>query len=406
MKAELKKTWEASYIERPTPLPREHRETRAKLAQLFDEKVFLERLEQVHAGMLTIEKSWISFEKLRAPKGEDFPRISKNDFEARRELGWEAVKKGLVGMLILAGGTSSRMKENKLFMEVIPGKSLLFLKYMTSRGIAEKRGLPNILVIMTSPFTTMSVVADLAKYDIKEGRDYLLFEQSIAPRVTEEGEIITYRGDVQYDVTGHGDVFTSIKKTGTLQKLSQWGVTVLIQSNTDNPLIVMDADEKNPFLAYIGDHLAQKSAITAQVATKEPTQRGGVPLWYKTDSEERLVIVEESQMDPNFYKEIHYTLPYFNPLTFIYDISTLRRLDTTQLPVVLVRRREGKSENPFYFYRFETTSASATLIEPTRFLPDTISGVAEEGMFTQLKNPDQLPAFQELVQKRLGDLTA
>ena len=142
------------------------------------------------------------------------------------------------------------------------------------------------------------------------------------------------------------------------------------------------------------------------MATKEPTQRGGVPLWYKTDSEERLVIVEESQMDPNFYKEIHYTLPYFNPLTFIYDISTLRRLDTTQLPVVLVRRREGKSENPFYFYRFETTSASATLIEPTRFLPDTISGVAEEGMFTQLKNPDQLPAFQELVQKRLGDLTA
>ena len=106
---------------------------------------------------------------------------------------------------------------------------------MTSRGIAEKRGLPNILVMMTSPFTTMSVVADLAKYDIKEGRDYLLFEQSIAPRVTEEGEIITYRGDVQYDVTGHGDVFTSIKKTGTLQKLSQWGVTVLIQSNTDNP---------------------------------------------------------------------------------------------------------------------------------------------------------------------------
>ena len=402
--------WEAPNMDRPTPFPKKEREKWGSAEECFDRENFARLLTQVREGSLTLQSCRFSDKQLRPPKKEDFPAITAKEFSQLRALGWEAVSKGLVSMVILAGGTSSRLSLNKIFLEVIPGKSLLYIKYMTSRGLAARRGIHVPLCIMTSPFTTAGVIRDLASHGVQEGTDYLLFEQPVAPRFTERGEIISYRGEIQFDVTGHGALFTAIQKSGVHKKLVQWGIRVLIQSNADNPLIGLDGHENQPLLATIGHHLHNKSRITAHVARREPLQLGGVPLWVTStagmastwESDWRLGLAEESQIDPDHYRNIRSRLPYFNPLTLFYDLPAMKNYDSGKLPVIIVRRFVDGTKKHFHFHRFETASGSITLTEPTFFLPDTISGIDDKGMFVQLKGDDQLSSFRKTLTERLG----
>jgi UTP--glucose-1-phosphate uridylyltransferase len=183
-------------------------------------------------------------------------------------------------MLKLNGGlgTSMGMTKAKSLVEVKEGHTFLDVIARQVLHLRERHGAQIPLLLMNSFATRDDSLAALRRYPELELDGLPLdFVQGKVPKLLEDGyEPASWEADpkMEWAPPGHGDVFTSLATSGTLDTLLERGYEYLFLSNSDNLGAVLDprilswfAAEELPFLSEVvdrtesdrkGGHLARR----------------------------------------------------------------------------------------------------------------------------------------------------
>jgi UTP--glucose-1-phosphate uridylyltransferase len=275
--------------------------------------------------------------------------------------GKQALARGVVGVVILAGGMATRFGGVvKAAVPVTGGRSFLAIKVADVRSAAPRAP----IYVMTSAATHDRIAAQIKD----EGLDGVeCFPQLVSLRLTPKGELHLEDDKPSPYATGHGDLVTALRLGGVLEAFRARGGQVLYMSNVDNLAATLDP-------LVIGAHLASGAKITAEVVRKEPGDRGGAPA--RVDGVAQ--IIESFRFPQHFDQD---SLPLFNTNTFAFDAEAIDR-DDFELTFFRVEKKLEQAT----VIQFERLVGQLTAFVPSHFLE------VPRGRFLPVKDPDELEA--------------
>jgi UTP--glucose-1-phosphate uridylyltransferase len=293
--------------------------------------------------------------------------------------GEEAIARGEVGCVVLAGGMATRFGGAvKAGVDALPGHSFLALKLRDVRGVAERsrRRFPGakVPVFAMTSFATDAEVTRLGAELTSEAAPFRTFVQSVLLRLTPEGELFREAdGSPSPYAPGHGDLVDALRRSGVLAEFRRAGGRILVLSNVDNLGATLDP-------AVVGAHLRARegdrpAAITVEVTSKEPGEKGGAPA--RVDGKPQ--VVEAFRFPQDFDQD---AIPVFNTNTLLLDAAAVDRdFDLTWFAV-------DKQVNGRPCVQLERLVGELTAFLPCAFLRVPRYGV--EGRFQPAKDPDEL----------------
>ena len=292
--------------------------------------------------------------------------------EVRRALterGQEAMRSGEVGAVILAGGMATRFGGVvKAAVEVLDGQSFLDLKLKDIAAVADRAEARIPVYLMTS-FATDEEVGRLAEPLSTERCPVTTFPQFISLRVTPDGELFRdASGQLSPHAPGHGDLTFALRRSGILKKFRDGGGRVLMMSNVDNLTATLDP-------AIIGAHLASGAALTAEMAPKEPGDKGGAPA--RVDGKPQ--IVEAFRFPEDFDQE---SIPVFNTNTFVLDAAAI----DAEFPLTWFAVNKTVDDMPAV--QFERLVGELTAFLDPAFL--RVERHGPDARFQPIKTPDDM----------------
>ena len=251
--------------------------------------------------------------KVEPPDEGDLQALPPLGGDVRRALtdrGEEAMRRGEVGAVILAGGMATRFGGVvKAAVEVLDGQSFLELKLRDIAAVAERADATIPVYLMTS-FATDDEIRRMAEPLSTARCPITTFPQFISLRVSPDGELFRDgEGKLSAHAPGHGDLTFALRRSGILKRFREAGGRVLMMSNVDNLTATLDP-------AVIGAHLESGAALTAEMAPKEPGDKGGAPA--RVDGKAQ--IVEAFRFPEDFDQE---SIPVFNTNTFVLDAEAI-----------------------------------------------------------------------------------
>jgi UTP--glucose-1-phosphate uridylyltransferase len=251
--------------------------------------------------------------RVQPPEAGDLRTLPPLGSDARRKLskrGEEAIGNGEVAAVILAGGMATRFGGVvKAAVEVLNGQTFLELKLKDIAAVAERAEAQIPVYLMTS-FATDQAIRTMAERLSTARCPIKTFAQFISLRLTPEGELFREdSGALSPYAPGHGDLPFALRRSGILKEFRDHGGRVLMMSNVDNLTATLDP-------AIIGAHLDSGATLTAEMAPKEPGDKGGAPA--RVDG--RAQIVEEFRFPEGFDQE---RIPVFNTNTFVLDAAAI-----------------------------------------------------------------------------------
>jgi UTP--glucose-1-phosphate uridylyltransferase len=203
------------------------------------------------------------------PNADDLPDSDGSSLE-------QAVVLKLNGGL----GTSMGMTKAKSLLEVKEGSSFLDIIVRQVLHLRERHGARIPLLLMNSFATRDDTLAALERYPDLQVDDLPLdFMQGKVPKLREDNlEPVEWPAapNLEWAPPGHGDVYSSLRTSGMLERLLEQGYRYLFLSNSDNLGAVLEprildwfAHEGLPFLSEStertesdrkGGHLARRRA--------------------------------------------------------------------------------------------------------------------------------------------------
>jgi UTP--glucose-1-phosphate uridylyltransferase len=333
----------------------------------FDEaalEVFARRAKE--AGAVNAVKGNVS----PPGEGEVTPLAPLGSAERRRlrKVGLEAIARGEVGAVILAGGMATRFGGVvKAVVPAVEQTSFLECKWQDISMVSKATGGRVTALVMSSYATHDAIVAHATE---RLGRGALeVFPQFVSLRLTPEGTLFREDdGELSPYATGHGDLTFALRRSGVLARFRAAGGKVLLMSNVDNLGATVDP-------AIIATHLEQKVALTAEVVRKERGDKGGAPA--RLDG--RVQIVESFRFPPAFDQD---TIGVFNTNTFVLDAAAIDR--DFELPTYRVEKRvDGRAA-----IQFERLVGELTAFLPSAFVEVQREG--PDGRFLPAKDPEEL----------------
>ncbi|UCH28852.1 MAG: UTP--glucose-1-phosphate uridylyltransferase, partial [Myxococcales bacterium] len=297
------------------------------------------------------------------------PPLGGDVRHALAERGEEAMRRGEVAAVILAGGMATRFGGVvKAAVEVLDGQTFLELKLKDVAAVAERADAHIPVYLMTS-FATHDAIQKMAEPLSTERCPITTFPQFISLRVTPEGELFRDgSGQLSAHAPGHGDLTFALRRSGILKKFREAGGKTLMMSNVDNLTATLDP-------AVIGAHLVAGAAITAEMAPKEPGDKGGAPA--RVDG--RAQIVEAFRFPEDFDQD---SIPVFNTNTFVLDAEAI----DAEFPLTWFAVNKTVDGKPAV--QFERLVG-----ELTAFLDSTFLRVERHGpdaRFQPIKTPDDV----------------
>jgi len=295
------------------------REIDAETAQLlqryaFEDIPFESLQERLAQGQLGASQNRITG-CVEPPDEGDLQALPPLGGDLRRALaarGEEAMRRGEVAAVILAGGMATRFGGVvKAAVEVLDGQSFLDLKLKDIAAVAERANATIPVYLMTS-FATDEAIRQMAEPLSTKRCPIKTFPQFISLRVTPDGKLFKdSSGALSSHAPGHGDLTFALRRSGILKDFRDRGGRVLMMSNVDNLTATLDP-------AIIGVHLESGAALTAEMAPKEPGDKGGAPA--RVDGKAQ--IVEAFRFPEDFDQE---RIPVFNTNTFVLDAEAIDR---------------------------------------------------------------------------------
>jgi UTP--glucose-1-phosphate uridylyltransferase len=357
------------------------RSTRETLERFgFEPAVFEQLRSRVARGDLSLEANVLRG-TIEPPRAEDLtllPAPGESGFEQANEAGIEALRRGEVAQIVLAGGMATRFGGVvKAAVSAVDGRSFLEVKLTQTRELQRQLGTDVPIALMTS-FATDDVVREhVAERSLGEP---LVFHQFVSLRLEPDGDLFRdEQGKPSLYAPGHGDLFQAARRSGVLAELRGRGVRVVTVSNVDNLGARIEP-------AIVGMHLLAGRPLTCEVARKEG-DLGGAPV--RVDG--CLQLVEGPRFPPSFDQDL---TPVFNTNTALLDLDALdQEYDLTWLYVL---KRAGNHDS----VQLERVYHEVSAFVPTTYLEVPRRG--PRGRFFPIKTPEDLTRAQDDLRELLA----
>lgn len=224
-----------------------------------------------HRKLITASTAAAAAPRFEPP--EVFPLERSADLErdaaAARELGLDALRKGRVGYLVVAGGQASRLgfEGPKGCFEVGPVSGASLFEYHARRLLAAQRnfGARTPWYVMTSRANDAATRAFFEKngWFGLEARDVVFFSQAMVPALDFEGRILMSSAHALFLApNGHGGTLSALADSGALDDARKRGLAHLSYFQVDNPL----ARPADPL--FLGLHIAARASMSSKVVEK------------------------------------------------------------------------------------------------------------------------------------------
>jgi UTP--glucose-1-phosphate uridylyltransferase len=346
----------------------------------FDEEQF-ERLRAQVAGGDLSPASNVVRGRLEPPRPGDvtpLPEPGEPGHEEACAAGVEALRRGEVAQVILAGGMATRFGGVvKAVLEAVDGKSFLEAKLLQTRDLERALGAAVPVALMTSFATDEAVRAHVHERGLGQP---LVFHQFVSLRLEPSGELFRGAdGRPSPYAPGHGDLFRAARRSGVLDELRSRGARVVTVSNVDNLGARVEP-------AVLGMHLLSGSPLTCEVARKEG-DLGGAPV--RVDG--RLQLLEGPRFPEGFDQD---AVPVFNSNTAWFDLDALdREYDLTWLYVE--KTADGRPA-----VQLERVYHEVSAFVPTTYLEVPRRGL--RGRFLPIKTPADLEGARDDLRELLA----
>ena len=233
--------------------------------------------------------------------------VMSQDVEKNRDIwydkGIEMVRKGRLGVLLLAGGQGTRLGSSKpkgCYDVGLPSKKSLFqlqaerIHRLQDMASTDGSVAPPIRwYVMTSPATDKDTKAffDEKKYFGLQKEQIVFFCQGMLPALTLDGKIILEdNARVSMAPDGNGGVYVALEKHGVLDDMEKHGIDAVDCCSVDN-ILVRVGDPV--FIGYCASYGIECGARV--VAKSCPEEKVGV----FAERNGKLEVVEYSELDPS-----------------------------------------------------------------------------------------------------------
>ncbi len=292
-------------------------------------------------------------------------------YEDAQTAGLDALRRGEVAQVVLAGGMATRFGGVvKAVLAAVDGKSFLEAKLEQTAALERALDTTVPVALMTSFATDDAIRAHVVERALG---DPLVFHQFVSLRLEPSGELFRDEdGRASPYAPGHGDLFQALRRSGTLDTMRSGGVRVVTVSNVDNLGARVDP-------TVVGAHLLAGRPLTCEVARKEGDM-GGAPA--RVDG--KLQLVEGPRFPDSFDQDL---VPVFNTNTALLDIDAL--IADYDLSWLYVRKQVDGREA----VQLERLYHEASAFVPTQYLEVPRRGV--RGRFFPIKTPADLERAQD-----------
>lgn len=290
------------------------------------------------------------------------PHDAVTDADCRA--GSEALARGEVAVLLVAGGQGTRLgfDKPKGMFEIGPisNKSLFQIHAEKVFALQRRYGRAIPFLIMTSPATHGDTVAYFKEqkfFGLPES-EVIFFQQGTMPAVDiATGKLLLEKPGVLFtSPNGHGGTITALADSDLLEELRRRGIRSIFYFQVDNPLVKI-ADP-----GFIGRHSALRSEASSKAIEKAyPKEKMGVLALI----DQRCGIIEYIDMPDDLLqakdeqgKLLHRA---GSPAIHIFDVEFLTRImaDVDRLPYHIARKKvpciddaDPQKENALKFERF------------------------------------------------------
>ena len=349
-------------------------ETSALLERFgFDESLFETLRGRVAAGELSPESNLVRG-LVEPPRDDDvtpLPGPGDPGYEDAQTAGLDALRRGEVAQVVLAGGMATRFGGVvKAVLAAVDGKSFLEAKLEQTASLEQALDTTVPVALMTSFATDDAIRAHVVERALG---DPLVFHQFVSLRLGPSGELFRDEdGRASPYAPGHGDLFQALRRSGTLDTMQSGGVRVVTVSNVDNLGARVDP-------TVVGAHLLAGRPLTCEVARKEGDM-GGAPARVNG----KLQLVEGPRFPDSFDQDL---VPVFNTNTALLDIDAL--IADYDLSWLYVRKQVDGREA----VQLERLYHEASAFVPTQYLEVPRRGV--RGRFFPIKTPADLESARD-----------
>lgn len=284
--------------------------------------------------------------------------IGRDEIDTKTvRLGHEALARGEVAVLLVAGGQGSRLgfeKPKGMFpIGPVSNRSLFHIHADKVFALSRRYGKPVPFLIMTSPGThdeTEAFFKEHGYFGLDPATIYFFCQGTMPAVELETGRLLLEkRGVIFTSPNGHGGTLTALSETGLLDEMHERGVKHVFYFQVDNPLVNV-ADP-----AFVGKHIAVKSQASSKAIEKAfPEEKMGVLALI----DGRCGIIEYSDMPDELLhaSDTHGRLLHRagSPAIHLFDVEFLKQITQgeTRLPFHVARKKvpclgiDGQPFNP------------------------------------------------------------
>jgi UDP-N-acetylglucosamine/UDP-N-acetylgalactosamine diphosphorylase len=248
--------------------------------------------------------------------------------EARR-LGEEALRRGEVAVLLVAGGQGSRLgfdHPKGLFgVGPVTGKSLFQIHAEKVLALRRRYGRPLPFLVMTSPATdaeTRAFFREHHVFGLPEGEVFFFCQGTMPALDMATGRLLLEGpGRLFLSPNGHGGTLTALADGGLLDRLRRQGFRQVFYFQVDNPLVKV-ADP-----AFLGHHVQAGAEVSAKIVPKEsPTDKLGNLVLV----DGRLTMIEYSDLPEGLARQTdangRLRIWAGSPAIHVFDVGFLQRV--------------------------------------------------------------------------------
>lgn len=266
------------------------------------------------------------------------------DTRAARQRGEEALARGEVAVLLVAGGQGSRLgfdhPKGMFAIGPVSGHSLFQIHAEKVLALRRRYGRPVPFLVMTSPATdaeTRSFFAEHGNFGLPTDEVFFFCQGTMPALDMQTGKLLMEGpGKLFTSPNGHGGTLTALADTGLLDRLRRRGIRQVFYFQVDNPLVKV-ADP-----VFLGHHLAADAEVSSKVVAKEgPTDKLGNMVLI----DGRCAIIEYSDLPEELGRQTdeqgRLRLWAGSPAIHLFAVDFLARVTqgTTRLPFHVARKK-------------------------------------------------------------------
>lgn len=192
-----------------------------------------------------------------------------------RAKGEEALRKGQVAVVLVAGGQGSRLgfegPKGAYPIGPITDKPLFYFHARKILALSKRFGASIPFYVMTSEANDAATRECFAQHDFfgLPREDVFFFSQGMWPALDPDGKIILDApGHIFMSPDGHGGILSALESSGATADMARRGITTVFYFQVDNPMVAIADPE------FIGLHLIKGADISIKVCAKRDPQEG------------------------------------------------------------------------------------------------------------------------------------